>query len=375
MHLGPCPRLLVPVLCVLLCLPAPAAAASAAAVLAAPASVSAAAPAPFTASAVPAGDVSPDGPAIGGEVARLHEEAAEASETYEQGRREAQKQLAKALRLERLLTQERNEIETLRGDVGRVARAQYRAGGGGIAYTAKLLLADDPQELLDGHRLAWQAELAVSRMLDRAERAERRLAQDGRLASAAWLDLDARTEQLASIKQAITAKLEDARWKLQGEADRSVAAGRCAGAVRLEEETPPTTRPWVTPVEEYELSAGFGGEGTRWTSRHTGQDFAVDIGAPVRAIGEGRVVSVSCGGGFGIEVVVGHPDGYYSQYAHLAGVMVDQGERVRTGQWIGQAGTTGNSSGPHLHFEVRLTPHLGSGIDPAPWMRERGAGF
>ncbi|OEJ39865.1 peptidase M23 [Streptomyces agglomeratus] len=367
MHLGPCQRLIVPVLCVLLCLPAPAAAASAAAV---PAAAH-----PASAASAVAGDTSSDGPAIGAEVARLYEQAARASATYEQGRCEAKKQRARALRLERLIARERHEIQMLRANVGRVARAQYRAGGGGIAYTAKLLLADDPQELMDGHRLAWQAELAVSRMLDRAQRAERRLIEDEQLATTAWLDLEARTQQLATIKRTVTAKLEDARWKLQGTADRSVAAGRCAGAVRPDEQAAPSTRPWVTPVEDYELSAGFGGEGARWKSRHTGQDFAVDIGTPVRAIGAGRVVSVACGGGFGIEVVVGHPDGYYSQYAHLAGVMVDQGERVRTGQWIGQAGTTGNSSGPHLHFEVRLTPHLGSGIDPAPWMRERGAGF
>ncbi|MET9516215.1 peptidoglycan DD-metalloendopeptidase family protein [Streptomyces sp. NPDC002994] len=367
MHLGPCQRLLVPVLCVLLCLPAPAAAAAFAA---APAASGAPAP------AVRAGGASSDGPAIAAEVARLYEQAARAAKTYEQGRRAAREQQAKAMRLERLLAEERREIQRLRGDVGRVARAQYRAGGGGIAYTAKLLLADDPEELMDGHRLAWQAELAVSRMLDRSERAERRLVKDEQLAKAAWHDLDARTQRLASIKRTITAKLDNARWKLQGEAERSVAAGRCAGAVRLKEQGRSSTkRAWVTPVEEYELSAGFGGEGARWKNRHTGQDFAVDIGTPVRAIGEGRVVSVSCGGGFGIEVVIGHPDGYYSQYAHLAGVMVDQGELVRTGQWIGQAGTTGNSSGPHLHFEVRLTPHLGSGIDPAPWMRERGAGF
>jgi murein DD-endopeptidase MepM/ murein hydrolase activator NlpD len=98
----------------------------------------------------------------------------------------------------------------------------------------------------------------------------------------------------------------------------------------------------------------------------------VDIGAPVRSVGAGRVASVSCGGAFGIEILVQHPDGYYSQYAHLAGVTVDQGERVAAGQWIGQAGTTGNSTGPHLHFEVRLTPYLGSGVDPAVWLRERG---
>ncbi|MGR8009598.1 peptidoglycan DD-metalloendopeptidase family protein [Streptomyces hypolithicus] len=326
-------------------------------------------------SAPASGASSSDGPAVGAEVARLYEEAARATETYERGRRAARAQEAKARRLDRLLVVERREIRALRADMGRVARAQYRAGGGGIGYVAKLLLADDPEELMGGQRLAWQADLAVSRMLKRAERAERRLADDERAAKAAWRELAGRTVRLAAIKKGITAKLEDARWRLQGEADRSVAAGRCAGALRLKKEPAPSPRAWVTPVEKYELSASFGGSGARWKSRHTGQDFAVDIGTPVRAVGAGRVVSVSCGGGFGIEVVVAHRGGYYSQYAHLAGVTVDQGERVRTGQWVGQAGTTGNSSGPHLHFEVRLTPYLGSGIDPAPWMRERGAGF
>jgi murein DD-endopeptidase MepM/ murein hydrolase activator NlpD len=84
------------------------------------------------------------------------------------------------------------------------------------------------------------------------------------------------------------------------------------------------------------------------------------------------VVKVSCGGAFGIEVVLRHPDGYYTQYAHLAAVTVDQGERVVPGQWIGQSGTTGNSTGPHLHFEVRVTPELGSGVDPVPWLLKHG---
>ncbi|MDJ0463402.1 M23 family metallopeptidase [Streptomyces sp. H27-C3] len=348
MRPGLCHRPLVPVLCLLLCLVA-------------------SAPARAAERVTPS-----DGPTIGAEVARLYEEAALATQTYEHGRRAARVQRARADRLERLLTAERRGIKALHANLGRVARAQYRVGGGGIEYTAQLLLADDPEELMNGQRLAWQADLAVSRMLERAERAERKLATDERVASAVWRDLTGRTERLAGIKRGIQTKLEDARWKLQSDADRSVAAGRCAGAVRLEQRERPATRAWVAPVETYELSAGFGGSGARWSNRHTGQDFAVDIGTPVRSVGAGRVVSVSCGGGFGIEVVVGHPGGYYSQYAHLAGVTIDQGEKVRAGQWLGQAGTTGNSSGPHLHFEVRLTPYLGSGVDPARWLREHG---
>ncbi|NED82849.1 M23 family metallopeptidase, partial [Streptomyces sp. SID11233] len=104
-----------------------------------------------------------------------------------------------------------------------------------------------------------------------------------------------------------------------------------------------------TPVQHFVLSAGFGGSGSHWSRGHTGQDFAVGIGTPVRAVGGGRVVRVSCGGPFGIEVVLQHPGGYYTQYAHLSSVAVDQGETVRTGQWIAQSGTTGNSTGPHVH--------------------------
>jgi hypothetical protein len=96
------------------------------------------------------------------------------------------------------------------------------------------------------------------------------------------------------------------------------------------------------------------------------------VGVHIGWDGAGTVVSVSCGGAFGIEIVIEHPGGYYTQYAHLAAVTVDQGQRVTPGQWIGQTGTTGNSTGPHLHFEVRVTPELGSGVDPAAWLVARG---
>ncbi|WP_190092005.1 M23 family metallopeptidase [Streptomyces melanogenes] len=329
---------------------------------------------PLTPVATAADD--PDVPRTSLAVARLYLDAARATTAYEQGRRAAEVQRAKAEWLDRLLADRRRDLVRLHDDMGRVARARYRTGGN-IAYTAQLLLADDPEELMRGQRLAWQADMAVTRLYGKARRAEGRLTTAQRRAQAAWRDLADRRDQLEGIRKSIAARLEEARWELQGEADRSVAAGQCRGAVRLEE--PPGSRPasaWTAPVETYRLSAGFdsAGEsaGERWAQRHTGQDFAVDIGTPVRAVGAGRVVSVSCGGGFGIEVVVGHPGGYYSQYAHLAAVTVDQGDRVGTGQWIGQAGTTGNSTGPHLHFEIRLTPEMGSAVDPVRWLGERG---
>ncbi|MFE9686454.1 murein hydrolase activator EnvC family protein [Streptomyces sp. NPDC006285] len=308
---------------------------------------------------------------MGAEVVRLYEEASQATQRYEEGRRKAETQRDRARRLERLLARERQDIAVLREDLGRIARAQYR-NGGGLPHAARLLLADSPEELMRGQRIVRQADLAVGNAVTRSRRAESRLAADEAEAASVRQALERRTDELAEIKRGIARKLQEAQETLQGEADASAAAGACRGSARHGRPRMTFSQPWIPPVETYQLSAGFGGSGEHWASRHTGQDFAVDIGTPVRAVGKGRVVKVSCGGPFGMEVVVKHAGGYYTQYAHLAGVSVDQGERVSTGQWVGQSGTTGNSTGPHLHFEVRLTPQWGSAIDPRRWLAERG---
>ncbi|MEU5364939.1 M23 family metallopeptidase [Streptomyces sp. NPDC005925] len=307
----------------------------------------------------------------GAQVARLYADAAVATRQYDEGRHEAEAQRAEARRLEGLLEQERREIAVLREDLGRIARAQYRTGGG-LPMAVRMVLADSPEELMRGQHVVWQARLALGNAVSRSRRAESRLAADEARAASARQTLEKRNAQLAELKKDIEQKLEQARGQLQGEADAAVAAGACRGAVRLDQPETGFSSDWVAPVETYQLSAGFGSGGSRWANRHTGQDFAVPIGTPVRAAGEGRVVRVSCGGPFGIETVVEHPGGYYTQYAHLASVAVDQGERVSVGQWIGLSGTTGNSTGPHLHFEVRVTRETGSALDPKPWLAERG---
>ncbi|MEU7281306.1 peptidoglycan DD-metalloendopeptidase family protein [Streptomyces sp. NPDC045431] len=324
-----------------------------------------------------------DGPvAAGAEVARLYEEAGRATDAYEQGRRAAAAQRATAARLQEELGEKRREVAVLHDRVGEVARLQYRTGGS-LALTARLLLADDPNEVMTAQRLAGQAARSVNRLMEQAGAAERRLTIAEQNARAAWHALDLRTSRLAAIKREIEARLERAQQRLHAEAQRSVAAGRCRGAVRIDRRDGKAAAAggrgargrgpaWVAPVADYRLSARFDSAGGRWSHRHTGQDFAVELGEPVRSIGAGRVQSVSCGGSFGIEVVVRHENGWYSQYAHLAAPGVGKGERVWAGQWIGQAGTTGNSTGPHLHFEVRLTPHYGSAVDPVRWLLEHG---
>ncbi|OIJ91986.1 M23 family metallopeptidase [Streptomyces colonosanans] len=304
-------------------------------------------------------------------VMRLYEEATVATRRYEVGHREAEKQRAKARRSEQLLAREQKHIAALHEDLGRIVRAQYRQGGG-IPYAAQVILANTPEELMRSQHVFSQADLAVETAVAKSRRAEAWLAAEQARAAALWRDLEKRNGELAGMKRVIQAKLDEARRVLQSQADASAAAGTCRSPVRLDGVHAKITRKWVTPVEGYRLSAGFGSGGARWANRHTGQDFAVPIGTVVRAAGAGKVVKVTCGGAFGMEIVIEHPGGYCTQYAHLAAVMVGQGDRVAAGQWIAQSGTTGNSTGPHLHFEVRATPELGSSVDPVPWLTARG---
>ena len=109
------------------------------------------------------------------------------------------------------------------------------------------------------------------------------------------------------------------------------------------------------------LTSGFG---RRWGRMHTGLDFGAGYGRRVGAAGRGRVSFAGWNsGGFGYLVVVDHRLGFESWYAHLSRISVYRGQRVVGGTPIGRVGSTGRSTGPHLHFEVR---RFGSPIDPRP---------
>ncbi|MFE6666369.1 peptidoglycan DD-metalloendopeptidase family protein [Streptomyces sp. NPDC057697] len=110
-----------------------------------------------------------------------------------------------------------------------------------------------------------------------------------------------------------------------------------------------------------------------WASGyHTGVDFPVPTGTSIRAVASGTVVSAGWGGAYGYQVVIRHADGKYSQYAHLSALHVREGRHVSAGQRIARSGSTGNVTGPHLHFEVRTGPGYGSDIDPLAYLRAGG---
>lgn len=104
------------------------------------------------------------------------------------------------------------------------------------------------------------------------------------------------------------------------------------------------------------------GHKTQGIHGYNGVDYGAPIGTPVYAAAEGVVVvskfrtaycGRSCGGGYGNYIVIEHPNGTQTLYGHLSNVYTQVGARVDKGQWIGEVGNTGRSSGPHLHFEVR----------------------
>ena len=134
-----------------------------------------------------------------------------------------------------------------------------------------------------------------------------------------------------------------------------------------------SSSPWVLPVDG-EVSTKYNVQGSSWASgRHTGVDFPVSSGTEVKAVGPGRVVKEGNAGAYGIQVVIKHAPNIYTQYAHLSSVNVGSGDKVNAGEVIGRAGSTGNSSGPHLHFGVRKSPNYGDDIDPVSFLKEQGA--
>ncbi|UFR01030.1 peptidoglycan DD-metalloendopeptidase family protein [Streptomyces sp. Go40/10] len=130
---------------------------------------------------------------------------------------------------------------------------------------------------------------------------------------------------------------------------------------------------YTLPVAGATIGTGYHVAGSMWSSgHHTGVDFVVPTGTPLRAVAAGTVVSAGWGGAYGNQVVLRLNDGHYAQYAHLSQLSVSAGQAVTAGQRVGLSGATGNVTGPHLHFEIRTTPDYGSDVDPVAYLRAHG---
>lgn len=233
--------------------------------------------------------------------------------------------------------------------VERVERLKVKRERQGVAASsAKTAAADAVGEAEDRARIV-DAERSELRVL--------RDANDAAIATHAAL--------LAEVQQRKAAY--EAELGVFVQLSESLAAA-LAERQRGQVANPDAAATFVVPVPSARMSSGFGPRvhpifGTR--RLHAGMDLAAPTGTPVGAAGAGVVVTAGVLGGYGNAVVIDHGNGLSTLYAHMSVLVAGVGDAVAANQVIGAVGSTGNSTGPHLHFEVRL---FGTPVDPIGYL-------
>jgi len=169
-----------------------------------------------------------------------------------------------------------------------------------------------------------------------------------------------RNAALSQIDEQV-GRLESIRADLQAEIQAEIAAASGVSTLPAGPMSAPSAAGLVWPLSGT-LTSGFG---YRWGRMHEGIDISVPEGTPVRAAKSGTVILASYYGGYGNYICVDHGGGLSTCYAHLSGYASSSGQRVSQGQVIGYSGNTGSSTGPHLHFEVRIN---GAAQDPMGYL-------
>jgi murein DD-endopeptidase MepM/ murein hydrolase activator NlpD len=208
----------------------------------------------------------------------------------------------------------------------------------------------------------------------------RATAETRRLAAASVAVISARTEEARVVRDelvssrdtlaaarrlkrtALTSARESREEYLEEVTALEAQSAELAAAIRNAQATStgsgvPSAAGFIWPVNGTVVS-GFG---WRWGRMHEGIDIAAPIGAPIWAAAAGSVIYAGWLGGYGNLVVVDHGNGLATAYAHASSILVSVGQSVSQGETVSLVGSTGNSSGPHLHFEVRVN---GSAADP-----------
>ena len=127
--------------------------------------------------------------------------------------------------------------------------------------------------------------------------------------------------------------------------------------------------PIANPSPGYRISSGFGNRRDPILGKsafHAGIDFAVPMGTPIYATGPGTVIKAGRNGGYGNMIEIRHADGMTTRYAHLSRIFVKPGQKVAAGARIAASGSTGRSTGPHLHYEVR---EKNKAVNPMTWLK------
>jgi murein DD-endopeptidase MepM/ murein hydrolase activator NlpD len=183
-------------------------------------------------------------------------------------------------------------------------------------------------------------------------------------AEAATLRSDAAV-LLGEVTASRNAREAEAVAAAQAQADADRVATEAAAAAAAEAARPDA----VLPVAGARLTSGFG---ARWGTLHAGIDLAAPMLTPEYAAVDGVVLEAGPASGFGLAVYIQHQNGDVTVYGHMEEILVQPGQVVRAGDTIALLGNRGQSTGPHLHFEVHVGGVGGQKVDPVPWLQERG---
>lgn len=215
-------------------------------------------------------------------------------------------------------------------------------------------------EVISAEQDAKLVELASSRSALEAQKDKIKAEEAARRAAAAKAEAQRRAA-VAAAKAAEAAKAAKA----------SRSGGGDSSSVASVEEYSGGDGPYLRPVGYARISSPFGYRTHPVTHEvgklHTGVDFAVPQGTSIHAADSGTVVLAQWYSGYGYCVIIDHGGGVWTLYGHIreGGIRVKEGERVERGQTIAESGSTGRSTGPHLHFEVRIN---GKPVNPMPYL-------
>jgi len=187
-------------------------------------------------------------------------------------------------------------------------------------------------------------------------KAETVLAADSATMNGGPITTSARGMQMVTVQPAANVAVHNAE----------LAHGLAFAQERAEREARLQQPLFVMPTKGI-FTSGFG---YRWGVLHAGIDLANSIGTPIRAVSDGVVIDAGPTAGYGMWVKLRHADGTVTLYGHVNTTLVSVGQRVMAGDQIATMGNRGNSTGPHLHFEVLLGGT--QRIDPVPWLAKRG---
>ncbi|MGW4815719.1 M23 family metallopeptidase [Kitasatospora cineracea] len=182
------------------------------------------------------------------------------------------------------------------------------------------------------------------------------------------------TADQAAAEQAAQAAAQQQAAEQQAAAEKAAADQAAAEQAAAAQAAAAAKPAWSSPAPGAAISNPYHKTNAAYAAGyHTGTDFAVSVGTPVLAVGDATVVSAGYAGAYGNQIVLKLSDGRFAQYAHLSQLGVKAGQHVGAGDQVGKSGNTGNSHGPHLHFEIRTANQYAKVIDPVAYLKQHGA--